>query len=56
MNKKQVKGIARTAAKEEVKGHEKKMHAKGMKAGGPTTQDRLKYGRNVAKIMNQRSD
>lgn len=56
MDKKQVKGIARGVAKQEVKGHEKRMHAKGMKAGGPTTDDRLKYGKNIAKIMNQRSD
>jgi len=26
-----------------------------MKAGGPTSMDRMKYGRNMAKVMNQRS-
>lgn len=43
-------------AKAEVKAHEKRMHgAKGMKAGGKTNADMLKYGRNMAKVMNQRS-
>jgi len=27
--------------------------AKKMKAGGPTTEDRAKFGKNVAKAMNQ---
>jgi hypothetical protein len=36
-----------------VKGHEKRMH--GMKAGGPTSLDRKNYGRNMARVMNQRS-
>jgi hypothetical protein len=40
-------------AKAEVKAHEKRMH--GMKAGGKTNADMLKYGRNMAKVMNQRS-
>jgi len=40
-------------AKKAVKTHEKKMHK--MKAGGPTSMDRMKYGRNMAKVMNQRS-
>ena len=54
MDKKQVKAIADT----EVRKHEKRMHkgAKGMKAGGPTTDDRMKYGRNMARVMNQRSN
>lgn len=28
---------------------------KGYKAGGPTSADRKKYGRNMARVMNQRS-
>jgi hypothetical protein len=28
---------------------------KGMKAGGPTSMDRKKYGKNMSRIMNQRS-
>lgn len=28
---------------------------KGMKAGGPTSLDRKKYGRNMSAVMNQRS-
>jgi hypothetical protein len=44
---------AKKIAKAEVKAHEKRMH--GMKAGGKTNADMLKYGRNMAKVMNQRS-
>jgi hypothetical protein len=29
------------------------MSVKKMKAGGPTSMDRKKYGRNVSRIMNQ---
>jgi hypothetical protein len=29
------------------------MKVKKMKAGGPTSADRKKYGRNVSRIMNQ---
>jgi len=48
---------AKKIAKAEVKAHEKRMHpgAQKMKAGGKTNADMLKYGRNMAKIMNQRS-
>jgi len=51
MDKKEVKAIADT----EVRAHEKKMHpgAKKMKAGGPTTDDRMKYGKNLSRAMNQ---
>jgi len=52
MDKKEVKKIADT----EVKAHEKRLHgAKKMKAGGPTSMDRMKYGRGMAKVMNQKS-
>jgi len=53
MDKKEVKAIADT----EIRGHEKRMHkgAKGMKTGGPTTDDRMKYGKNLSRAMNQRS-
>ena len=53
MDKKEVKAIADT----EVRAHEKKLHpgAKKMKAGGPTTDDRMKYGKNLSRAMNQRS-
>lgn len=50
MDKKQVKDIADT----EVRKHEKRMHGKAMKAGGPTSDDMKKYGRNMARVMNQR--
>ena len=53
MDTKTVKKIADT----EVKAHERRMHpgAKKMRAGGKTNADMLKYGRNMAKVMNQRS-
>jgi len=39
--------------------HEKAMHpgkpVTKLKAGGKTNSDMLKYGRNMAKVMNQRS-
>lgn len=50
MDKKQVKAIA----DKEVKAHEKRMH-KGMKKGGVTSLEMKKYGRNLARAMNQRS-
>jgi hypothetical protein len=43
----------RKVAKEEVKKHEKRMH--GMKKGGVTSPEVKKYGRNMARAMNQRS-
>jgi hypothetical protein len=33
----------------------KKMPMKRMRAGGKTNSDMMKYGRNMAKVMNQRS-
>ena len=45
------KPMMEKVAKKAIKGHEKRMH--GMKKGGVTTMDRKKYGRNIAKIMNQ---
>ena len=49
MDRKEVKQIA----DKEVKVHEKKLH--GMKKGGITSLDAKKYGRNVARAMNQKS-
>jgi hypothetical protein len=49
MDKKEVKAIA----DKEVKAHEKRMH-KGMKKGGVTGEAMRKYGRNLARAMNQR--
>ena len=54
MDKKQVKQIADVEANKAVKGHESRMH-KGMKAGGVTSMDMKKYGRNLARAMNQKS-
>ena len=52
MDTKQVKRIA----DKEVKAHEKRMHkgVKGMKKGGPTSEDRMRVGRNLARAANQR--
>ena len=54
MDKKQVKQIADTEAKKMVKGHEGRMHAKGMKKGGPTSASMKAVGRNMARANNQR--
>jgi len=46
----------RKIAKEEVKAHESRMHGtKKMRAGGKTNIEMKKYGRGMAKVMNQRS-
>ena len=37
--------------------HEKRMHPgkkPSFKKGGPTTEDRMKYGKNMARVMNQK--
>ncbi len=49
MDKKEVKSIADV----EVKKHEKRMH--GMRKGGVTSEAMKKYGRNLARAMNQRT-
>lgn len=48
-----MKADMKKVAKTEVKAHEKRMH--GMKKGGVTSADMKKYGRNMARVMNQRS-
>jgi hypothetical protein len=51
-----MKNGMRKIAKEEVRKHETSMHgAKKMRAGGKTNAEMKKYGRNMAKVMNQRS-
>jgi len=55
MDKKTVKRIADTEASKMVKGHESRMHAKKMKAGGPTSEDRMRLGRNMSRAKNQGS-
>ena len=45
------KPMMEKVAKKAVKGHEKRMH--GMKAGGVTTMDMKKMGRNLARVANQ---
>jgi len=56
MDTKQVKRIADVEADKAVKGHERSMHGtKKMKKGGVTSMDRKTMGRNMARVMNQRS-
>jgi hypothetical protein len=51
-----MKNGMRKIAKEEVGKHERDMHGKkGMRAGGKTNSEMKKYGRGMAKVMNQRS-
>ena len=46
----------RKVAKEEVGKHVEKMHkGKAFKKGGPTSEDRLKYGKNLSRAMNQKT-
>ena len=35
--------------------HDKQQSMKGLKKGGPTSEDMKKYGRNTARAMNQKS-
>ena len=44
-------------ARDEVRKHESRMHkgVKKMREGGKTNIDMKKYGRGMAKVMNQRS-
>ena len=55
MDTKKVKQIADTEAKKMVKGHESRMHAKSMKKGGPTGEDRMRMGRNLSRAANQKT-
>jgi hypothetical protein len=56
MDTKQVKRIADVEADKAVKGHESSMHGtKKMKKGGVTSMDMKTMGRNMARVMNQRS-
>ena len=56
MEKAQVKKIADVEANKAVKSHEKKMHGvKKLAKGGVTSENMRKYGRNVARAMNQKS-
>jgi hypothetical protein len=55
MDTKTVKRIADTEAKKMVKGHESRMHAKSMKKGGPTSEDRMRVGRNLSRAANQKT-
>ena len=45
--------MMKKVAKAEVKAHEKSMHK--MAKGGPTSEDRMRQGRNMSRAMNQGS-
>ena len=45
----------RKVAKQEVGKHVKAMHSKGFKKGGPTSEDRMRLGKNMARAANQKS-
>lgn len=42
-------------AKAEVKAHEERMHGKSYRKGGKIGSDMKKYGRGIAKVMNQQT-
>ncbi len=54
---KEDKPFIKKIAKQEVKSHEKKMHkgVKGMKKGGPTSEDRMSMGRNMSRANSQKT-
>jgi hypothetical protein len=54
---KEDKPFIKKIAKQEVKSHEKKMHkgVKGMKKGGPTSEDRMSVGRNMSRANSQKT-
>lgn len=56
MKKSEVKRIADVEAKKAVSGHVKSMHdVKKMAKGGKTNENMRKYGRGMAKVINQRT-
>jgi hypothetical protein len=51
-----MKNVMRKVAKEEVGKHVKALHkGKGMKKGGPTSEDRVRMGRNMSRAANQKT-
>ncbi len=50
-----MKTAMRKVAKEEVGKHVKAMHGKAFKKGGPTSEDRMKMGKNLSRVANQKS-
>lgn len=51
--------MAKKDAMEALRAHARKpaseAHGKAFKKGGPTTEDRLKYGKNLSRAMNQKT-
>jgi hypothetical protein len=50
--------MAKMTPKEAVKAHERRLHpgqTPSFKKGGPTTDDRMKYGKNLSRAMNQKT-
>jgi hypothetical protein len=48
--------VAKEEATKAVKGHERALHGgKGFKKGGPTSEDRMRLGKNMSRAMNQKT-
>jgi hypothetical protein len=50
--------MAKMTPEKAVSAHEAKLHPgkpKTFKKGGPTTDDRMKYGKNLSRAMNQKT-
>lgn len=50
--------MAKMTPQAAVKKHEQRMHpgkTPSFKKGGPTTDDRMKYGKNISRAMNQKT-
>lgn len=50
--------MAKMTPQAAVKKHEQRMHpgkTPSFKKGGPTTDDRMKYGKNLSRAMNQKT-
>lgn len=50
--------MAKMTPQAAVKKHEQRMHpgkTPSFKKGGPTTEDRMKYGKNLSRAMNQKT-
>jgi len=50
-----VRKVAKEEAKKAVGKHVQTLHAKGMKKGGPTSEDRMRLGRNLSRAANQKT-
>lgn len=49
------KMIKKAVAQHDAQLHGGKKTKLSLKKGGPTSEDRMKYGKNISRVMNQRS-